>query len=207
MVSAWPSGRMLREHAGELGPAARILVLVRLPHRRVGIFCRGGRDAFLGEHLAGLGRQRLHRLALLRIGRRAPAATRRRDRHAALRIADADMQRGIGAHGMADHVRLLDLERIHQRNDVVARNILRIARRVGRHVRRRIAALAEGDAAMRAGEIPHLRLPGAIVGGIFVHEDDRRAGAGLLAIDPDAVRRRDVRHDAYPFAGPPSAAR
>ena len=67
-------------------------------------------------------------------------------------------------------------------------------RRVGRHVGRRIAALAEGDAAMGAGEVPHLRLPGAPVAGIFMHEDDRRAAAGLLIIQPDAVPRADMRH-------------
>ena len=44
-----------------------------------------------------------------------------------------------------------------------------------RHVGRRIAALAVGDAAVRPGEMPHLRLPGAVVAGIFMDEDDGRA--------------------------------
>ena len=33
---------------------------------------------------------------------------------------DADMQRGVGAHGMADDMGLVDLERVQQRDDVVA---------------------------------------------------------------------------------------
>ena len=151
--------RMLGQHAGEFGVAARVLVLLRLPHRRVGVFRRRRRDAFLGEHLAGLGGERLHRLALLGIGvepQPQPAATTERQRSGAL---DADMQRGVGAHRVADHVRLVDLERVHQRQHVVARDVLAVARRLFRHVGGRIAALAVGDAAMRAREIAHLRLP------------------------------------------------
>ena len=98
---------MLRQHAGEFGVAARVLVLLRLPHRRVGVFRRSRRDAFLGEHLAGLGGERLHRLALsLRSGvepQPQPAAMTDRQRAGA---ADADMQRGVGAHRVADHMRL-----------------------------------------------------------------------------------------------------
>jgi hypothetical protein len=43
---------------------------------------------------------------------------------------DADMQRGIAAHGVAHHMRLGDPERIHDRNHIVARDRLRVARRV-----------------------------------------------------------------------------
>src|SRR5215467_3920264 len=60
-------GRVLREHARELAPAARIFVLERLPHRRIGIFGGGGDDAFVGKHLSGLRRHRLHGLALARV--------------------------------------------------------------------------------------------------------------------------------------------
>src|SRR6185369_7033973 len=45
-------GGMVREHAREFGVAARVLVLLRLAHRRVGIFRRSSRDPFLGKHLA-----------------------------------------------------------------------------------------------------------------------------------------------------------
>ena len=101
-----------------------------------------------------------------------PAATTEMQRVGRI---DADMQRGVGAHGVADDMGLVDLERVHQRDDVVAEDVLAVARAVFRHVGGRIAALAEGDAAVGARKVPHLRLPAAPVAGIFVHEDDRRA--------------------------------
>src|SRR5215471_12385849 len=52
--------------------------------------------------------------------------------------AVTDRQRRVGAHGVADHMRLVDAERIHDRDDVVARAVLRVTRGVGRHVRGRI---------------------------------------------------------------------
>src|SRR6185437_1973205 len=51
-------GGMLGQHAGKFGVAARILMLLRVAHRRVGIFRRSRGNAFLGEHLAGLGSER-----------------------------------------------------------------------------------------------------------------------------------------------------
>src|SRR5215831_7051971 len=53
-------GRVLRQHARELAPAARVFILERLPHRRIGVFGGGGDDAFGGKHLSALRRQRLH---------------------------------------------------------------------------------------------------------------------------------------------------
>ncbi len=83
---------------------------------------------------------------------------------------------------MADHMRLVDLERIHQRDNVVARDVLAVFSAVLRHIGRRIAALAVGDAAVHAREMPHLRLPGAEVASIFMHEDNGRAAASLFVI-------------------------
>src|SRR6185503_11067272 len=68
---------------------------------------------------------------------------------------------------------------------VVARDVLAVLRAVARHVGGRIAALAVGDAAVGACEEPHLRLPGAVVAGIFMHKDDGRAAARFLVIQPD----------------------
>ena len=48
-------GGMVGEHAREFGVTARVLVLLRLAHRRVGIFRRRRRDAFVGKHLADFG--------------------------------------------------------------------------------------------------------------------------------------------------------
>src|SRR5581483_2560381 len=186
--------RMFGEHARELRKAARILVLESLPHRRIGIFRSGGDDALFREHLPGLGGHRLHRFALRDVGRRAPATAGSGHRDASLRVPHAHMQRRVGAHGMADDVRLRELECIHERDDVVARDVLPVPLGIARHIGRRIAALAVGDAAMRAREMPQLRLPAAIVAGIFVHENDRRALPGLFVIEADAVGSRDVRH-------------
>ena len=88
---------------------------------------------------------------------------------------------------MADYVRLVDAERIHDGDDVAAHDVLAITRRIARHVRRRIAAGTEGDAAMRTREIAHLRFPGAVVAGEFMDEDDRRSRPGLFAVEPGAV--------------------
>ena len=112
------------------------------------------------------------------------------------------MQRGVGAHRMPDHMRLVDLERVHDRDDVVAEMVLAVSVRIVRDIGGRIAALAVADAAVRAREMAHLRLPGAVVAGIFMHEDDRRAAAGFLVIEPNAVARGDMRH-RVPRSNPP----
>ena len=131
---------------------------------------------------------------LRRVRRRAPAAAGGGHRQAALRIADADMQRGVGAHRVADHVRLVDAERVHHGDHVVAGDVLRVAGGIGGHVGGRIAALAVGDAAVLAAEVAHLRLPAAVVAGVFVHEHDRRSGADLLDVELGAVRCGNFRH-------------
>jgi len=91
-------------------------------------------------------------------------------------------------------MRLVDLESVHQRDRVVTRDVLAVTGAIGGHVGGRIAALAVGDAAMGPREMPHLRLPGAVVAGIFMHEDHRRAVAGLFVIQPSAIPRSDMRH-------------
>ena len=90
------------------------------------------------------------------------------------------MQRGRSPHRMADDVRSVDAERVHHRDDVIAEMILAVFAGIVGDIGRRIAALAVGDAAMRAREMPHLRLPAAPVAGIFMHEDDRRSLRPLL---------------------------
>ena len=68
---------------------------------------------------------------------------------------------------------LCDAERIHDRDDVAAGNVLTVAGRITRYVRRRIAARGKRDAAMRTREIAHLRFPRSIVAGELVDEHDR----------------------------------
>jgi hypothetical protein len=97
-------------------------------------------------------------------------------------MPDPHVERGIGAHGMAHDVRLVDLQRVHQRDNVGASEVLAIARGVVGNVRRRIAALTVGDAPIGAAEPAHLRLPGAVIAGKFMDKDDRRPGAGFFVI-------------------------
>jgi hypothetical protein len=95
---------------------------------------------------------------------------------------------------VADHVRLVDTERIHHRDHVIAGECLRVTRGIGGHVRWRITALAIGYAAVLAAKVAHLRLPAAVVAGIFMHEDDRRSGADRFDVKVDPVRRGDFAH-------------
>jgi hypothetical protein len=110
----------------------------------------------------------------------------------------ADLQGGVAAHRQADDVRLVDLEMIEHRDRVVAEIFIAVDVRGSRHVRRRIAARGIDDAAMLAREMPHLRLPAAVVAGEFVHEQNRRAAAGFLVIEAHAVFRQGMGHCGAP---------
>jgi hypothetical protein len=57
---------------------------------------------------------------------------------------------------------------------------------------------------MLATKVAHLRLPAAIVAGIFMHEHDRRSGADRFDVKVHAVRRGDFAHCGY-FDTPPRA--
>ena len=104
------------------------------------------------------------------------------------------MQRGVGAHRVTDDVRLVDTERVHHRDHVVTGEVLRVAGRVGGYVRGWISALTVGDAAMLAAEMAQLRFPAAIVAGILVNEDDRRARPDLFHVELYAVGGGNSRH-------------
>src|SRR5262249_26484431 len=80
------------------------------------------------------------------------------------------------------------------REDVSAGNSLAVARRIVRDIRRRIAALAERDAAMGARKAAHLRLPGAVVACELMDEDNGRAGARFFVIKIHAVAGFDLWH-------------
>jgi hypothetical protein len=88
---------------------------------------------------------------------------------------------------MAHDMRLVDLQRVHQRNDVGGGHVLAVAGGVIGDVRRRIAALAVGDAAIGAGEAPHLRLPGAVIAGKFMNKDDRHPDAGFFVVQVHTI--------------------
>jgi hypothetical protein len=106
----------------------------------------------------------------------------------------ADMQRGIGAHRVADDVGSFYAERVNQRDNVGSSNVLTVTSRIVGNIRRRIAALAERDAAMGARKAAHLRLPGAIVACELMNEDDGRASARFFVMETYAVAGSDLRH-------------
>src|SRR5688572_11462085 len=85
------------------------------------------------------------------------------ERERAMSIGEAEMQRGEGTHGEADDMGAREAERIQHAADVVAGAGLRVALPVLRHIRGRIAARVVGDAAVAAREMPHLRLPAALI--------------------------------------------
>jgi hypothetical protein len=60
---------MFREHAGKFGIAAGILVLLRLTHRRIGIFRRGRLDPLRRKHFPDFRGECLHFLALFHVRR------------------------------------------------------------------------------------------------------------------------------------------
>src|SRR5690606_16040700 len=70
-------------------------------------------------------------------------------------------------------------------------NILRILRQRGRHVRGRVAARVERDAAIAAREESELRLPASIVAGELVYEHDRRAAARFLVVELHTVHAQE----------------
>src|SRR4051812_19455614 len=136
--------RVLGELAGELGPAARVLVLELHARRAEGVLGRGfapvaeegsGRRFALGPEL----------VFLLRLGAVAAAGDYQRAR--TVRVRNAEVQRGESAHREPDHVRALDAEMVEHRESVVARMSLRIALAVLRDVRGREPARSIGDAA------------------------------------------------------------
>src|SRR5271154_2915402 len=109
-------------------------------------------------------------------------------------MGEAEMQHRETAHRDANGMRFADLQFVEHGADVVAGAILRIARRIFRHLRGRVAAGVVGDAAIAPPEIAHLAFVTAIVVGEFVDENDRRSRAGFLVIEADAVIGRQLWH-------------
>ena len=124
----------------------------------------------------------------------AGAAHHQRER--ALREHEAEVQRGEAAHRQADHVGLVDLEVIENGLDVLGGLGLRVALRVTRDIRGRVAAGVEGDRAVPPGEELHLRRPAMEIVGELVNEEDRRALPDLLVVQLDAVGSRRVGHQS-----------
>src|SRR6202048_5322455 len=102
-------------------------------------------------------------------------------------MMNADMERRIRSHRMAGDMSLLDLQRVHNRDDVGARDILTVSFRRLRHVRRRIAARSKRNAVMRAGEMPYLGFPCAVIPRKLMNEDNRRTTSRFFVVQADAV--------------------
>ena len=184
--------RVLGQRFLELGEAARILVLELNARRSVGILPGEGRHALVLQrpgHDADLGLE-LRRLVLLRAIADAGHDQRSRPR----RVAEAEVEAGEAAHRQADHMRLVDPEMIHHRQDVVGGAVLAVALGLLRYIGRRIAPRAVGDAAIALAEMAHLHFPRAVVGREFVDEHDGRPRAGLLEIERYAIVGRCIRH-------------
>src|ERR1700748_1278389 len=94
-------------------------------------------------------------------------------------------------------MRALDAEMVEHGECVVAEML--VGECIGgRHFGWRIAARGIGDAAVGPREIPHLRLPTAIIGRELVNEQDRGTASRLFKVKTRGIPRSDVRHDDLP---------
>ena len=89
-----------------------------------------------------------------------------------MRVVNAEVKRGKSAHREPDDMRLVDLELVQDVYRVIDCAPLRIFLDRIRNLGWRISPRIVGDAAVAASKIPHLKLPGAIVAGKFVDEQD-----------------------------------
>src|SRR5882672_2483946 len=190
--------RMFGELFAEFAESARILVL-QLHARRADLIGRYG--LWRAQRLEAA-RHRL-RVAqelgtLVGIGAVAGADYGERARH--LRVAQPEMQRGVTPHRAADDVRPSDAQVAHHVGNVVGGERLRVLRCRFRHVGGEIAARIEGDAAVTAAEVAHLRLPAAQISRELVDEHDREPRSGLLVVELHAFRVY-VGHRYLPNAG------
>src|ERR1700722_11619160 len=187
---------MLRQPLKKLGVAARVLVPVLYTARPSAKSLRDFRHAPVGD--LSRGAQRLVRKLLALAGLSAVTAAGDNERQRASGIGESEMQNREAAHRDADNMRLVDFECVEHAANVVARPLLRVALDIRGNIRRRVAARIVEDAAVALREIPHLRLEAAEVASEFMHEHNRRAGAGFLVIKSDAVVGGRLRHRLSP---------
>src|SRR4051812_10615729 len=186
---------MLIELAQIFVEAARVLVLVLDAGRADPVGTDEVRYPLLTDRL----RIGARILLELRVRRRvrAVAAAGEGEGKRALRVAQTEVQRRVGSHRKPDDVRARDLQAVEHAADVVAGPLLRVAVGVLGNVGGRIATSVVCNAAVQAREVPHLRLPAAVIAAEFVHENDGRAGTGFLVMQSDAVIRFDLGHVAF----------
>ena len=91
-------------------------------------------------------------------------------------------------------MRLVELQCVENRLDVVAGAFLRIALDAVGNIRRRKPARIVGDAAIAPPEVAKLMLPGTTVAGELMHEHDRGAVADLFIEELHAVVGGEMGH-------------
>ena len=127
------------------------------------------------------------------------SAARDHERQSAVLVMEAEMQSREPAHGEPDDVGALDTQVVEHRERVEAGAVLGVALGVLGYVRRRISARVVGDAAVRAPEVPDLRLPCPVVAGELVDEEDRLAAPRLFVVERNSVVGPGVRHGCPPL--------
>ena len=180
---------MLAHPFGVLLPGAGVLVLQLHPRRPGHVLPGEGTDPRGLDHLGdgiALPAEPLHFPG-------AGAVTRagRNQRPDAPRMLHGEVQSGEAPHGDPDDVRVGDGVSVQYGDGVVDGVLLGIRSGIGGDLRRGIAPGAVGDAAVAPREPPHLRLPGAMVAGELVDEEDRIAAPHRLGVQRHAVGSRN----------------
>src|SRR6202030_2146284 len=172
--------------------SARVLELELLTARTRAIYRRKLFRAFgfpaLCDNLYLLPKLRL----LVRLGAHSGCPDDDGDR--AIRVVNTKVKRGKSPHREPYEMGLVDLEVIQHVNGVFDRAPLRIFLYQIRNLGGRISPRIVCDAAVTATKIPHLKLPGAIVSGKFVDEQDCSPGAAVLVIKLNAITCGQVWH-------------
>src|SRR5215469_2324546 len=91
-------------------------------------------------------------------------------------------------------MRLVDLERIKHRADIVAGALLRIQLTVCGDVRWRVAARVKRYASVALAEVTQLHFIGAYVAGELMDEHNRNSSSHFFVIEPDFVVGGQMRH-------------
>lgn len=176
---------MLAQVVDELLPTQRVLVQQLDPGGAHAHFSRDSRAALIEKPLCRLVALLGERFTLL-----APRAGSNagHDQHARpVRISQAEVQRGEGAHAQTDDVRLIQWQRLHDRGDVVWRLRLSVGRALLGHIGGRITAGVEADAAVVAPEPAHLLLPASKIAAELMDEDVRIAAACFFVPKAGAI--------------------
>ena len=179
-------GRVCRQPGVELGPAHRVLAQKLDPLRTPGVAV-GELLHSLGDHgFAEALPRRQHPFPVAGVAARARRSHDQCPAH--LRMGDGEAKGQRTAHGEPAYVGLLDVQVLQETAQVFHLVLLGICVRVSGHLRRRVAAVAESDHLVTAGEEVHLGLPTGDVPGEFVTPDQGITFASHFVVDLNSVR-------------------